>query len=149
MVPLLHDIAAPAENRTVVNAHSLVWNDKVFVDAENFSKSLASGTSTDWIVETEQVYRWLLEGYSVGFETVREGMLLQLVSIFINKAFAFAFEESCLHRVGNSTDKSIVVGLYCEAVEYNVYSIANRLYLNDFVCTLKFTVVDKPYIALL
>ena len=76
VVPLLHHIAPPAENSAFVNAHSFVGDDKVFVDAENFSKTFAGGASTDRIVETEKVYRWLFKGNSICLKAVGERMLL-------------------------------------------------------------------------
>ena len=76
VLPFRHLFSAPAHHGIFHERERLVGNDKVFVDAHHLAKAFAFRTSTSRRVEVEHHVRRLFECHSVGFEALREQLLL-------------------------------------------------------------------------
>lgn len=66
--PPFHRFAAPAGNGAIINAFGFIRYHEVFVDAGHFAVTLASRAGPHRIVETEHMFRRMLEADAVELE---------------------------------------------------------------------------------
>ena len=99
--PESHFLAAPANDRSIVEAEARVGHDQMLVDAHDSSEAFTARTGTDGIVEGEHVVVGLGESHSVCFEAGAE-TVEDAGGIEAEHTFSIAFVECRFDGVGES-----------------------------------------------
>src|SRR5258708_36688058 len=108
LLPLAHRLGPPRSNCAFENGQGLIGDNQILVDAEYFSKTLASAASTKWIIKAKEIDRGLCKGHSIQFEAIRKMKFFSPFSM--NKTIPLAFEEGGLNRIRNAECEVFILG---------------------------------------